>query len=102
MVTKKELLAFQKSDEYKTMIDKCFNRKVDLEAKLLEAYKNDEDCKELSKNMHHHYLEISKVFRRVVEELNDESKGALAFKSELISDIEKYEEGIVGQITNGA
>ena len=98
---KKELLAFQKSDIYKDMIKKTINRRIDLSEKILNMYKEGVDTSELKYNFHNHYYEIANTFRGAIEELQDDSKGAVAFKKELIWDIEKYEEWIVGRMNNG-
>lgn len=101
MATKDQLLKFKESKGYRSLIKKNTNRRVALEEKLIEAYRAWTDSRKLDYNMHHHFLEISKVFRKVIDEVDNSDEGGAAFISELVKDIEKYEEGIVGQVNNG-
>jgi len=97
---KSELQKFQKSPEYKTFIKKVTNKRVSLEEKILWLYKEWVDTTELDYNMHNHYYEIANTFRTAIDEIKSQETWATEFKKELIGDIEKYEQGIVGQMNN--
>jgi len=72
VVTKEQLETYSKSEDYKSMLAKCKNRRTNTESKLLESYKDGTDARELTHNMHHHYLEISKTFRKVIDDIKSD------------------------------
>jgi len=63
MASKKELQKFQKSEEYIDLIKKTKNRRIDLQEKILNLYKDGGDTYTLKYNIHNHYYELSNALR---------------------------------------